>query len=221
VTPSFPQTSLRYCGTGTYPSETGGNENQGDQATVTAAQPFTLAVFGLPSSTEPECLSIGCDPMKRAAAILGRVRRRDGQVLPLVALFMVVLIGFAALVFDIGRVYVAQQQLQAAVNSAALVAGQDLPNATTAYNAAVSYSGAPGEKNAVGGYGVTAGSPTVTFECVSHAPDYTAGSPPTCPTDRVTRVSAHRRAGAATVQRTAMRSTSRRRRRCKRPSAVC
>jgi hypothetical protein len=121
--------------------------------------------------------------MKRAAAILARLRRREGQVVPLVALSMIVLIGFAALVFDVGRVYVAQQQLQAAVSAAALVAGQDLPNATNAYTNGVSYGGAAGEKNAVGGYGVTANSPTVTFECLSHGPHYTSGSPPTCPTD--------------------------------------
>jgi hypothetical protein len=118
--------------------------------------------------------------MKAAAAILGRVRRQDGQVVPLVAVCLVVLIGFAALVFDIGRVYVAQQQLKAAVNSAALAAGQDLPNATNAYNAALSYSGATGKKNAIGGYGVTAGPPAVTFVCASHAPNYASG---TCPTD--------------------------------------
>jgi hypothetical protein len=118
--------------------------------------------------------------MKRAAAILGRVRRRDGQVIPLVAVSMVVLIGMAALVFDIGRVYVAQQQLQAAVNSAALAAGQDLPSATAAHGAAVSYSGAPGDYNAVGGYEVGAGPANVTFECVPNAPEYNSGS---CPAD--------------------------------------
>jgi Putative Flp pilus-assembly TadE/G-like/von Willebrand factor type A domain len=118
--------------------------------------------------------------MKAAASIPGRVRRQDGQVLVLVAGFLVVLIGCAALVFDVGRVYVAQQQLNAAVNSAALAAGQNLPNATGAYSAAVSYSGAPGAKNAFGGSGVTAASPNVTFECASHAPNYTSG---TCPAD--------------------------------------
>lgn len=121
--------------------------------------------------------------MKWEAAIPRRVRRQDGQVLPLVALLLVVLLGCAALVIDVGRLFVAQQRLQAAVNAAALVAGQDLPNATNAYADAVSYSGATGDKNAVGGSGVTAGSPTVTFECVSHAPNYTSGASPTCPTD--------------------------------------
>lgn len=121
--------------------------------------------------------------MKRVSAIRGRVRQRDGQVLPLVALTMVVLLGFAGLAIDLGRVWVAKQQLQAAVDSATLVAGQDLPNATTAYSQGVAYSAAAGQKNAMTGYGVTAGAPSVTFECVSHAPNYTAGTPPTCPTD--------------------------------------
>jgi hypothetical protein len=118
--------------------------------------------------------------MKAAAPIPGRVRRQDGQVVVLVAVCLVVLIGCAALVFDVGRVYVAQQQLQAAVNSAALAAGENLPNATNAYNAAVSYSGATGDKNAFSGSGVTVAAPTVTFECASHAPNYTSGA---CPTD--------------------------------------
>jgi hypothetical protein len=121
--------------------------------------------------------------MKGAAAIRGRLRRQHGQILPLVAVMTVVLIGFAAIVFDVGRFLVAREQLQNAVNAAALVAGQNLPNATTSYNAAVSYSGAAGDNNAVGGYGVTASAPTVSFACLSHAPNYTAGATPTCPTD--------------------------------------
>lgn len=121
--------------------------------------------------------------MKIASTVRERVRREDGQVLALVTLALVVLIGLAGLGFDFGRVYVAQRALQGAVDAAALVAGQDLPNATNSYSAALSYGGANGEKNAVGGYGVSVGTPTVSFECVSHAPNYTAASPPTCPSD--------------------------------------
>jgi Flp pilus assembly protein TadG len=36
------------CGSGGYPSRTGGNEVQGDQATVSATQPVTLSLFGIP-----------------------------------------------------------------------------------------------------------------------------------------------------------------------------
>jgi Flp pilus assembly protein TadG len=50
VTPSFSSGS-DFCGTGTYTYNTSGNANgteiQGDQATVTATQPFTLSVFGM------------------------------------------------------------------------------------------------------------------------------------------------------------------------------
>ena len=46
VTPSLSGSDT--CGAGSYPNRTGGNEAQGDQATVTATQPFTLSVFGLP-----------------------------------------------------------------------------------------------------------------------------------------------------------------------------
>jgi hypothetical protein len=118
--------------------------------------------------------------MKPTRGIGRRLRRQEGQALPLVAIWMVVLLGFAALVIDIGRLYVAQEQLQAAVNSAALAAGNNLPNATNAYSAAVSYSAATGDKNTMTGYGVSAASPTVTFECNAHAPNDTSG---TCPTD--------------------------------------
>ena len=45
--PTPPPTTADTCGTGAYPSQTGGNENQGDQATVTAAEPFTLQLFGV------------------------------------------------------------------------------------------------------------------------------------------------------------------------------
>ena len=70
-----------------------------------------------------------------------------------------VLLGLVAIVFDIGRVFVAQQQLQNAVNAAALIAGQHLPNSTSSYSGAVSYSGATGDKNALGGYGVSSPTP--------------------------------------------------------------
>ena len=121
--------------------------------------------------------------MRPVTAACRRLRRQDGQVLPLVAIWLVVLLLMAGFVVDFGRVWVAQRQLQSAVDAAALVAGQNLPDATKAYASAVSYSGAAGAKNEVGGFEVTPQAPTVTFMCVSHAPNYAAGSPPTCPTD--------------------------------------
>jgi Flp pilus assembly protein TadG len=117
----------------------------------------------------------------RGGSVTGkRARREDGQVLPLIALFLVVVAGLMVLVVDIGRVYVAQQQLQNAVNAAALAAGQALPNSTNAYSEAVAYSGVSGKRNALFGYDVSAAPAQVTFECLSHGVDYTNG---TCPTD--------------------------------------
>jgi hypothetical protein len=114
-------------------------------------------------------------------------RRQDGQVLPLVALFLVVVAALMVLVVDVARVYIAQQQLQNAVNAAALAAGQALPSSENALNAAEYYDGMPTGKNALFGYDVTANPPVVTFECLSHGADYTAattsGGPPTCQKD--------------------------------------
>jgi hypothetical protein len=122
--------------------------------------------------------------MKAAAAIRGRLHGPDGQVAPLMAVMIVALIGMAAIVFDIGRFFVAREQLQTAVNASALVAGQNLPNSTNAYGAAAAYSGVSSGHNPVRGYGVTVvGSPTVTFECLSHAANYTSGANPPCPGD--------------------------------------
>ena len=105
-----------------------------------------------------------------------------GQALPLVVLSLVVLIGFAGLAIDLARVWVTQQELQRAVDAATLAAGQDLPDSSTAYTAALNYSGTGNAGNAVGGWGVTPQAPSVTFECSSHGPagSYTAG---TCLTD--------------------------------------
>ncbi len=119
----------------------------------------------------------------RARRIFRLAAGDRGQVLPLVALAAVVLIGFAGLAVDLGRVWVAKQELQKAVDAAALAAGRDLPNSLTAYNQAIAYSGSNGDNNALGGWGVNAKPASVTFECLSHGPNYTAGSTPTCMTD--------------------------------------
>jgi Flp pilus assembly protein TadG len=121
--------------------------------------------------------------MRWAAAICRRARRQEGQVLVLLAVSMVALLGMVAVVFDFGRVYVAQQDLQTAVDAAALVAGQNLPNATSSYSSAVAYGGGASAYNAVGGYAVTSSAPNVTFECISSAPNYTSGATAPCPTD--------------------------------------
>src|SRR4029077_21107233 len=78
---------------------------------------------------------------------------------------IVVLRGFVGLVVDIGRAYLASRQLQTAVDAAALVAGQTLPNSTNALTQAIAYS-ATG-LNAHPGMMTTANAPTVTFKCLT------------------------------------------------------
>lgn len=98
-----------------------------------------------------------------------RMRRRsvgqeDGQALLLMVFALVVLLGLAALVFDFGRAYLAQRQLQQAVDAAALVAGQTMPDTQAAYLAAVDYSATGKNKHPLN---MTAGAPTIKFKCVA------------------------------------------------------
>ncbi len=77
-------------------------------------------------------------------------------------LCLVVLLGFAGLVIDIGRVYVAQRQLQAAVDAAALAAGQDLPDSVAAQTSAISYGATGSNKER----DMDASAPVVSFKCL-------------------------------------------------------
>ena len=72
-----------------------------------------------------------------------------GQMLPIVAFMMVVLLGLTGFVIDAGRAYVGYRQLQAATDAAALAAAEYLPNNTTATTAATTYGAATGGLNAV------------------------------------------------------------------------
>lgn len=84
---------------------------------------------------------------------MNRIREQRGQAVVLVCVFMVVMLGMAAFVLDIGSWYRTQRDLQAVADAAALAGAQALPNSTSDASAlAVEYS----QKN--GG-----GSPTVTF----------------------------------------------------------
>src|SRR5579863_3478723 len=125
---------------------------------------------------------IGRGRMRRRRRIFGFLRSERGQVLPLVVISAVVLIGFTGLAIDLGRVWIAKQQLQRAVDASTLAAGQDLPDTSTAVSAAQTYA-ANGTRNPLSGWGVSAGAPSITFECNASGPDYTSGSSPTCLTD--------------------------------------
>jgi len=120
--------------------------------------------------------------MSPLARLVRSLRSEHGQVLPLVVVSAFVLIGFTGLAIDLGRVWVAKQQLQRAVDAATLAAGQNLPDTSAALTAAQDYA-ANGTRNPLSGWGVAVDKPSVTFECNSSGPDYTAGSTPTCFTD--------------------------------------
>jgi Flp pilus assembly protein TadG len=61
---------------------------------------------------------------------------------------MVMLLGFAGLSIDVGRIFYCYRELQAATDAAALAGAEDLPN-STAIATARSYSAVPGNLNAV------------------------------------------------------------------------
>ena len=78
-----------------------------------------------------------------------------GQALPWVATMMVMLLGFAGLSIDVGRIFYCYRELQAATDAAALAGAEDLPN-STAIATARSYSAVPGNRNAIPNMGTVA-----------------------------------------------------------------
>lgn len=72
------------------------------------------------------------------------LRKEDGQSLVLFALFMLVLLGFAALVIDAGVLFSTRSQLQNAADAAALAGARDLPSISAAKTSAIYYAGQNG-----------------------------------------------------------------------------
>jgi Flp pilus assembly protein TadG len=72
-------------------------------------------------------------------------------VIVLVAILMVVLLGFAALAIDVGNAYYSQRKLQGSADAAALAGAQGLPDTTSARTLALQYSGGAGGKNVSSG----------------------------------------------------------------------
>jgi hypothetical protein len=70
-----------------------------------------------------------------------------GQALVIVVAFLVVLLGMAAMVIDVGYAYYAHRNLQADVDAAALAGAQELPDPARAQAIAYEYSGRAGAKN--------------------------------------------------------------------------
>src|SRR2546423_754463 len=88
------------------------------------------------------------------------VRSEQGQTVVMSLVFMTVLLGMAALVVDVGSWFLDRRQLQSAVDAAALAAGQELPDAASAEQAARDYA----TKNGLA-------SPSITFSSQDSADD--------------------------------------------------
>jgi hypothetical protein len=90
-------------------------------------------------------------------------------VLVLALIFIVVvLLGMAALVIDVGYAYYAHRSLQADADASALAGAQELPDSAKAMQVARDYSGQPGSKNAHTNIpGVTS---SATTKCLTSIP---------------------------------------------------
>ena len=93
-----------------------------------------------------------------------RPQEERGQVIVLMVLMMVVLLGFAALVVDVGYAYYAHRALQNSADAAALAGSQELPNAANAAAVARQYSSSAGNKN--NRANINNVTTTVTTKCV-------------------------------------------------------
>jgi Flp pilus assembly protein TadG len=110
------------------------------------------------------------NPMKKkiVSFALRALNDQRGQTLPIAAVIMVLLLGFAGLVTDVGRAYVVRAQLQNSASAAALAgaglvytAQSQTVNTTTE---AKLYSAGRGDENAYSGLTV---STTVTTKCLN------------------------------------------------------
>lgn len=88
-----------------------------------------------------------------------------GVVLPLVGLTIVVMIGFAGLVVDLGGMFVAKTELQSALDSCSLAAAKELDGSADALTRATNAGRFAGNRNKVGYQSTAAGIATtdVTF----------------------------------------------------------
>jgi hypothetical protein len=105
----------------------------------------------------------------RSSDLARRISERErGQVIVIVALFMIVLLGVTGLVIDVGRAYYVQRALQASTDAAALAAASELPDESGARAAGAEYGGAAGAKN--WRFNVPGVQTTVRTRCVAVAP---------------------------------------------------
>ncbi len=91
-----------------------------------------------------------------------------GQAIVLVVISLVVLLGMAALVIDLGYAYYTHRSLQASADAAALAGAQELPDASAAVAVARQYTAESGSKNSRPDIdGVTT---TISTKCITSIP---------------------------------------------------
>jgi Putative Flp pilus-assembly TadE/G-like len=78
---------------------------------------------------------------------VSKARDERGGVLVMFALFLPVLLLFAALVLDVGHAFQVRRHLQASADAAALAAARELPNTASATSFANDYSASAGGRN--------------------------------------------------------------------------
>lgn len=92
------------------------------------------------------------------------LRDERGQVLPWVAVVLLVVLISAALSIDLGYAMVVERQLQSSSDAAALAAAETMPNSNYS-TVGTNYSGGTGDKNNYSGFTITG--KTVTPLCIS------------------------------------------------------
>ncbi|HKN45951.1 MAG TPA: pilus assembly protein TadG-related protein, partial [Propionibacteriaceae bacterium] len=105
--------------------------------------------------------------MKARPTHIATARPRErGQVLVLALIFVVVvLLGIAAMVVDVGYAYYAHRSLQSSADAAALAGAQELPNVANATSAAKNWGGSSTGKNAHNN--IPGVSTNVTTKCIN------------------------------------------------------
>ena len=115
----------------------------------------------------------------------GVFRRADsGQVMPLIAFFMVTLLIFCGCVIDFGNAYRVQKALQASTDAAAIAGAGQLTlsypaNAANAIATAKAYGASTGGKNVIAGVPAGNVTVTVTSSCVVSNPNLPCSGPNT------------------------------------------
>lgn len=100
----------------------------------------------------------------RTALARARIHRSDGQVIVLMAVFMVVILGAAGVVLDVGSWYRADRATQATADASALAGAQDLIEGTSAATVlAEEYAG----KNGGGEVGISFGRKVVDNDLIT------------------------------------------------------